>query len=509
MPEIPVEYPDSITALFIPGIAAIAPCTSSNYNLQIAGSGTETDPKRWSAVTDEHDVHRSTDPQAGAFSYRHNVTYVAVRDIAPGEELTVQCDDSDYDGGAYYLSRFTPEDNSVVCLDSNMRVAKTTSEEARGLGAFAKRNMKKETIITSTPLVPVARRDMKIIDPDLDPVNDQQLMLNYLFGNHDSDLLLLPIGPMVMFINHDHQAPNAEIRWHKVKEQHKEDGALQRREEYHHPELLEMPASAVVLAHGKGLMMDIVATRDIADGEEIFLDYGSHWQEEWDAHKERYKQEITKFTEKDRNYQSAQSWRELNGEPEEYRTIMEQAVEPYPDNLKFHCFYELHDSEFDVTDQNGDVVGVNRRRPSTGGRGWKKFSWEDADDHPCMRPCNIIERYQDADDEDEPRYTVEMFKANNLHVLEKCGISSDYRYSDVPHSDIRLLDREYTPDVFKRWAFRHEIEVPEGFYPEAWMRKKLRTRGHTSSAKTSGDEFKKKTAEAQKKATAEGISEMA
>ncbi|KAL3907836.1 MAG: hypothetical protein SGARI_003345, partial [Bacillariaceae sp.] len=237
MPEIAVEYPDTLTALIIPGIASIAPCTSQNFNLQIAGRGSEQDAKRWSAVTDEHDVHRATDPQSGAFSYRHNVTYVAVRNIAPGEELVIQCSDSDYDGGAYYLSRYSPEDNSVVCLDSNMRVAKTTSAEAKGMGVFAKRDMKKDAVITSTPLVPIERNDMKIWDPDQDPVNDQQLMLNYEFGHPDSDLLLLPTGPMVNFLNHNQIAPNAEIRWHKVKDQHQDEGSLQRRQEYHHPEL--------------------------------------------------------------------------------------------------------------------------------------------------------------------------------------------------------------------------------------------------------------------------------
>jgi hypothetical protein len=490
MPEIAVEYPDALTALFIPGIAAIAPCTSQNFNLQIAGRGSESDKPRWSAVTDEHDVHRSTDPQAGAFSYRHNVTYVAVRDIAPGEELTIQCSDSNYDGGAYYLSRYTPEDNSVVCLDHNIRVAKTTSDEAKGMGVFAKRDMKMDTIITSTPLIPIERNTMKIWDFDKDPVNDQQLMLNYQFGHPGSDLLFLPTGPMVNFINHNQIAPNAEIRWHKVKEQHQEERSLQRREEYHHPELFDMPAATVMLAHGKGLMMDIVATRDIAQGEEIFLNYGHFWQAAWDKHKEDYKKTIAKFNEKDRDYVSAQSYRELNGE-DEFKTLMEQSMDPYPNSLKFHCFYQQHDAEHD---KQNDAY----RKEMNNGRGWRRFSWNDHDEHPCFRPCNIIERYTE-EDEDEPRYTVEMFKSDNIHVMYYCGISMDYRYTDVPHSDIRLLDAPYTPDMFQRWAFRHEIGVPEGFYPESWMKKKLRQRGN-AAGEASGIEFRTKSSEVPQKA---------
>jgi hypothetical protein len=68
MPEVPVEYPTMMTALFIPGIAAIAPCTSQNYNLELAGRGTDSDKPRWSAVSDDGGVHRSTHPQAGVSS---------------------------------------------------------------------------------------------------------------------------------------------------------------------------------------------------------------------------------------------------------------------------------------------------------------------------------------------------------------------------------------------------------------------------------------------------------
>lgn len=87
MPEVAVEYPDLMTALFIPGLAALAPCTSQNYNLELAGRGTDYDKPRWSAMSDDGGVHRAIHPQAGSFSYRHNVTYVAVRDIAPGEGM--------------------------------------------------------------------------------------------------------------------------------------------------------------------------------------------------------------------------------------------------------------------------------------------------------------------------------------------------------------------------------------------------------------------------------------
>ncbi|KAG7347373.1 SET methyltransferase domain containing protein [Nitzschia inconspicua] len=486
MPEVPVEYPDFQTALFIPGIAALAPCTSQNYNVQLNGAGTDTDKPRWSAMTDDGGVHRSKHPQAGAFSYRHNVTYVAVRDIAPGEELTVRCSDSDYDGGAYYLSRYSPDDNSVVCLDQNIHVDATVSGEARGLGIFAKRKLEKDAVITSTPLVPVMRKDMKILDPDDDPVNDQQLMLNYLYGHPDSDLLLLPVGPMVNYINHNHEQPNAEIRWHTMKENHQAGGSLQRRQEYHHPELFDVAAESLALVHGKGLMMDIVALRDIMDGEEILLDYGREWQEAWEEHKERFKKRQQSLTEKDIFYQSAEQYRAAHDD-EVFRTLYEQSLDPYPQNLKFHCFYEQHDDE---ATQSGEVEDAYKKKLSSTGRGFRRFSWNDHQNHPCLRPCQIVERYE-SDEDDEPRYTVEMFRQDNMFVMYYCSISMDYRLTDVPHSDIKLLDMPYTPDVHQRWTFRHEIGVPEGFYPDAWMKKKLRKRNNVPEEDL-GEKYKKK-----------------
>jgi hypothetical protein len=38
-----------------------------------------------------------------SFLYRNYVTYTAVHDIVAGEELTVDCDNDDYNGGAYFL----------------------------------------------------------------------------------------------------------------------------------------------------------------------------------------------------------------------------------------------------------------------------------------------------------------------------------------------------------------------------------------------------------------------
>jgi hypothetical protein len=326
-----------------------------------------------------------------------------------------------------------------------------------------------------------------LIEDDEININKQQLMLNYAFGHPNSDLLLLPIGPMVNFINHNQQ-PNAIIRWHNVKEQHKKEGALDRREEYHHPELFKVPAETVVKTHGKGLMIDIVALRDIKEGEEIYLDYGKDWQKAWEMHTAYFNSIKKDMPEEFVNYVSAErELAKINKDQNYYRTVLEEGTDPYPDNLKFFCFYEQHDDESEDEDDKDAY-----RKKLLGGRGFRRFSYNDHPDHPCIRPCTIVERYDD-ENGGEPKYSVEMYKSDNHHVMYYCGISMDYFYMDVPHSDIRLLDREYTTDVFIEYAFRKEIGVPDGFFPDAWMKKKLRQRNASNDDPDLGDEFKVKT----------------
>jgi hypothetical protein len=430
IPEIAVEYPDLMTGLFVPGLASLAPCTSQNYNLKLAGHGTDADKARWSATSDDGGVHRSTHPQAGAFSYRHNVTYVAVRDIAPGEELTVECSDSNFDGGAYYLSRYSPDDNSnVVCLDQNLRVETSSPlTDARGLGVFAKRPLSSGTVLTSTPLVPIHRLEMDIHDDD---IGDKQLMLNYVYGHPESDLLLLPNGPIVNYINHHPTHPNAQIQWHTLREGHTKEatggngandgiGLIDRRQEYHHPELLSIPAELVAKIHGKGLFMDIVATRDLAEGEEIFLDYGKDWQQAWHRHKVNFETHVRpKLPDDDVNYQSAERIvaSRMDGTP--WKTPLEETLDPYPSNVETFCFYEQHDDD----DSDNNNKSDSERKNRVASHGWRKFSWNDHPSHPCFRPCTVTERLDGGSDGGaEPTYTVEMYKVDNPRVMYYCTI---------------------------------------------------------------------------------------
>mmetsp|Transcript_85556 Transcript_85556/g.173569 ORF Transcript_85556/g.173569 Transcript_85556/m.173569 type:complete len:631 (+) Transcript_85556:145-2037(+) len=498
LPETAVEYPNQLTALFVPGLAAIAPCTSKNNNLRLGNE------RGWSASSDDNGVHRATHPHAGAFSYRHNVTYIAVRDIVAGEELTVNCDDDTFDGGAYFLSHYDEafaKDDRVTCLDKNIRVGPATisspslfKEEDRltspddpmGLGVFAKRSLSKGEHIISSPLIPIHRAGLEMVDED-EGFEAKQLMLNYAFGHRDSDLLLLPIGPMVNFINHKRSSgANVEIRWHHVEENGESRDNTEDMKAFHDTELFDVPGDIVAMMHERGLVMDIVALREISEGEEIYLDYGEDWQASWDAHVASFERLRDDVSPEDQWYVSADNYRKETLEGNDaieasmearnqnhYRTSgIEQESEPYPDNMDFFCFYHQHD---DDTDDHATPEDLSDDEA-------KEFSWHDHSSHSCLRPCSLLERDTGSDEiGGEPIYTVHLYREDNGRVVSECGISMDYVYSDVPHSSVRLLDLPFTTDVLRPNAFRHEIGVPEGFYPTKWLRKKSprRMRGRT------------------------------
>ena len=75
IPELAVPYPDTVRSHFIPGLAALAPCTSENYTLEMIGKGCRPGLERDAAETKCSGVHRSKNPTAGSFSYYPSVQF--------------------------------------------------------------------------------------------------------------------------------------------------------------------------------------------------------------------------------------------------------------------------------------------------------------------------------------------------------------------------------------------------------------------------------------------------
>ncbi|CAJ1947767.1 unnamed protein product [Cylindrotheca closterium] len=436
---------------FVPGLGCIVPCTSVNFNLRLTNKYLE--------YMEPHDH-----PATGSFSRYQSMFFEAVREISPGEELVVECSDDDFDGGTYALSKYhqTDDKEEIMCLDDTLGVAAgTANPDASGKAVYAKRNIKKGEVVFSSPLVPISRTEMEIpkeIKKEYE-VPDQQLLLNYAFGHPDSDLLLLPYGPTVNYINHHSDFVNVEVRWHTPKEYSK---PLTKRQEHHHPELLEVPGRMVSQIHGKGLMFDYVATKDIQEGHEIFLDYGDEWTKAWDQYAEKWDE-----NKRDYHYESAMEYSNKHN-MQILKTPKEQMNHPYPPNIMFTCEYP----ETWVDPAPGESYVQHR--------------FDENEFNACLLPCTIEGRYEKEVDENDPEdtqpeylYRVKLLEvSNHTNVAYDCLIVDDveYEYFDVPRDVIFVTDRPYTTDYFQPYAFRHEIQVPDGLYPDAWLEKKSRVR---------------------------------
>jgi hypothetical protein len=166
-----------------------------------------------------------------------------------------------------------------MCID-NIIPGESTVPLA-GQGAFAARLLAKDSLISPAPLVQIPDRNSLLMYELLDSgdgktfvrKNDtpigSQLLLTYCFGHKDSKLLLYPLTNVIL-INHcssrkagegdcGTNGPNAKVQWAGSWESRNTEWLSKSLEEIY--QLTEVGL--------RGLSFDIVATRDIQQGEEV------------------------------------------------------------------------------------------------------------------------------------------------------------------------------------------------------------------------------------------------
>ena len=152
-----------------------------------------------------------------------------------------------------------------VCVE-NMIPGPSHIRQA-GQGAFAQWSLRKGEIIVPVPLLHILDRDVLSIDNDKGKLAKEQLLLNYCFGHPESSLLLCP-DTNVILINHcssrrpnnendECNRPNAKLQWAS-------DWDLGINKKW-----LEMSLDEIARQPGRGLALEVVATRDITPGEEV------------------------------------------------------------------------------------------------------------------------------------------------------------------------------------------------------------------------------------------------
>lgn len=233
----------------------------------------------------------------------------------------------------------------------------------------------------------------------------------------------------VSYINHDGQKPNVKVVWAK-------DGLTG-----HDDSWLEKTPKKFSKSFSSHLTLDYVAIRDIAEGEELFMDYGPAWDEAWREHAATWQPEHSSAD----TYLNGHDWNEMFGEMP-LRTDKEQTYDTYPATLQIRC--------------HSDLVRLRKKDR------WKeKPSWAwDMSEYGF--PCRILERSVDEEDGE--------YVYNIVLTTERKDRWEEFRrprvleFQSIPRNAIRFFDRPYSTDLHLRNAFRHEIGLPDELVPQAW-----------------------------------------
>jgi len=176
-----------------------------------------------------------------------------------------------------------------------------------------------------------------------------------------------------------------------------------------------MDSLEVVQMQGMGLMIDLVATRAIDEGEEILIDYGQAWDDAMKKHTIRWNSTVEtirigherddamrkrqrKLESKVRELKQRRTENSMTASPpssyvtaaeyneqhqnDDIRTVTEQRRNPYPPNLETACRFE-EDWMDEEDSEDGDADAVTYE------------SWYNQDarlDYGCLLPCVIMER---------------------------------------------------------------------------------------------------------------------
>jgi hypothetical protein len=404
-------------------------------------------------TVDEGGLTRMESPGAGASTHYHNLTFCISKPVTAGTEIFINYGKNWFEERKQRLlsteqvPALGQRQHDVAwlrqhgrCLD-NIAAGRSRVPHA-GRGAFAKRDLDEGAIVAPVPVLVITKRetlDMVRQREDGSVVETKQLLLNYCLGHTNSSVLLYPYGPMVNLVNHASPArANVRLQWSESDELHRRG-----------KELLTKPLEDVKSYNRSGLLMELVATRDIFKGEEIFLDYGVDWQKAWIDH--------------------VQSWkptRDANTYTPSY--VMEDVVKtlrleselvehPYPDNVFTSCFYRYSDNKEEAEKNTGTEAVTTFWWKMTRGL----FELRN------LRPCKILQRQQDP--EQGTLFTVRVMNRYGLIPNERIPKGAMHIVTHVPRRAVRFSDKIYTTDQHLENAFRHEIGIPDTIFPQQWM----------------------------------------
>jgi len=345
-----------------------------------------------------------------------------------------------------------------VCLD-NIRPGLSTIRQA-GRGAFATRVIRKGQIIAPMPVLHIQRQYLERYESDDDDDPEEEvtqlgsfLLKNYMFGHPSSSLLLFPYTPVVNFVNHNATRANAELRWSTTGLPAHNASWLERS-----PEDLETNEDHV------GLIMELVATREILPGEEVFLNYnadqkqGADWDSAWNDHVRGWRPAPDA-----KRYVSAG---ELNRDVGWIKLMSEMSDDEEVDYLCFAANPKKTDSTSNRTEhESEDEAEDDKERAYE----WKYQPGIFQFTH-YAEDCRIQRRIlsnKDYDDAYNRKDSIRPVDVRYEASIRFDGVKS-VTVTNIPRKAVRYADMQHSSDLFLPNAFRHEAYLPDSMIPKAW-----------------------------------------
>ena len=330
-------------------------------------------------------------------------------------------------------------------------------------GAFAKRDLPEGTIVTGTPLLvfpDISWFDMYdyLLCPDGETMArdisqkpyGQQLLLNYCFGHPNSTVVLCPYGSGVNYINHNQTRANVKVQWAK-------NGVMS-----HRDECLERPLKGIS-DYSTKVAFDYVATRDIEEGEEIFLDYGDVWETKFEQLRKNW---LTFERSHLETYVSATEYNAMYPKDVLFTTNELEEHNPHPDNLCLRCHYLVDESrtEEGVFFYEGD---------------WSELehNWEHWSGDSTGYNCEVLLRMEE---NENTRYVIRyQTPLGEEHFADPITVSN------VPREAIKFFDKPYTTDLHMIGSFRQPLGIPDNLLPNVWRNRS----GESKSSVTRSTEY--------------------
>lgn len=325
-----------------------------------------------------------------------------------------------------------------LCMDK-IRPGASTIPNA-GRGAFATRAIKNGEMIAPVPLThfpdkrilnmyDLSPNENGELEKQSDKILNRQILENYCYSHPQSSMIFFPSGAGVPYINH-HDEPNAKLIWSS------------------HPNHQRLwlnlsPQQLVDDEHlSIGLLMEVVATRDIAPGDEIFIDYGSQWKEAWEKHLNEWQLRVQRG-------EIPQTWplKAIDMNARYISKPFEIEVElsdPYPENTMLKAFLMLQDTDNEGTIDDPKI--------------WDGTEDSGAYHHDNLFSVSVVERVKVEDEDGIMPY---------IYTLRWDGSNSKSKstyISEVPHKAITFVDKPGTSDQFFD-SFRHYIGIPDEIFP--------------------------------------------